>query len=267
MNTPIPRFWAELKSPDFTRLNVSRSIAVLPLAAIEQHGPHLPLSVDTDLVNGVIAHALPHLAAELSVLFLPTQTVGRSIEHVAFPGTLTLSSAALIQAWVDLGECVARTGIKKLLLLNSHGGNVSTMDIVGRDLRARFGMTVALVHTFALPMPAAVQSLFGADEPRFAVQGGDVDTSMMLALHPVRVDMQHPQTFPSSSQERAQNFPIIGNGSSVKLAWAAEDLNHLGAAGNAAAATSDKVRAVLSASGQALAISLAEFDTLTPFRF
>jgi creatinine amidohydrolase len=265
MNTPTPRFWADLKSPDFARLDMGQTIAVLPLAAIEQHGPHLPLSVDTDLVNGVIAHALPYLAADLNVLFLPTQTVGRSIEHVAFPGTLTISSAALIQAWVDLGECVARTGVKKLVLLNSHGGNVSTMDIVGRELRARHGLTVALVNTFALPMPAAVQGLFGADEARFGVHGGDVETSMMLALHPERVDMRQAQNFDSSSQARAKNFTIIGNGSSVKLAWAAQDLNPSGAAGDAAAATADKGRAVLQASGQALATLLAEFDTLQPF--
>ncbi len=265
MNTPVPRFWAELKSPDFARLDISRTIAVLPLAAIEQHGPHLPLSVDTDLVNGVIAHALPHLAADLSVLFLPTQTVGRSIEHVAFPGTLTVSAATLIQAWIDLGECVARTGVKKLVLLNSHGGNVSTMDIVGRELRACFGMTVALVNIFALPVPAAVQSLFGANEPRFGVHGGDVETSMMLALHPERVDMQQATNFASSSQERAQKFPIMGNGSSVKLAWAAQDLNASGAAGNAAAATADKGRAVLNVNGQALASLLAEFNSLAAF--
>jgi creatinine amidohydrolase len=265
MNTPTSRFWSDLKSPDFARLDVSRSMAVLPLAATEQHGPHLPLSVDTDLVNGVIAHALPHLPVALSVFFLPTQTVGRSIEHVDFTGTLTLSAAALIHAWVDLGECVSRTGINKLVLLNSHGGNVSTMDIVGRELRARFGMTVALVNTFALPMPDAVQRLFGADEPRFGVHGGDVETSMMLALHPERVDMAQAQNFASSSQQRAQNFPILGNGTSVKLAWAAQDLNPSGAAGNAAAATAEKGRAVLAASGQALAALLAEFETLTPF--
>ena len=197
--------------------------------------------------------------------FLPTQTVGRSVEHTAFAGTLTLSAATLIQAWVDLGECVARTGIKKLVLLNSHGGNVSTMDIVGRELRARLGMTVALVNTFALPMPAEVQSLFGADELRFGVHGGDVETSMMLALHPERVAMRKAKNFASSSQVRAQNFPIIGNGSSVKLAWAAQDLNPSGAAGNAAAATAEKGRAVLSASGQALAALLAEFNALGAF--
>jgi creatinine amidohydrolase len=259
---PLPRFWSELKSPDFARLDGRRTIAVLPLAAVEQHGPHLPLSVDTDLVNGVVAHCLPYLPADLPVLFLPTQSVGRSIEHVAFAGTLTLSAATLIQSWVDLGECVARTGINKLVLLNSHGGNASTMDIVGRELRARWGMTVLMVNTFALPLPAAVQALFGADEQRFGVHGGDVETSMMLALHPERVDMRQAQNFLSTSQDRARDFAILGNGSSAKLAWAAQDLNVQGAAGNAAAATADKGHAVLDASARALAALLSEIDQL-----
>ncbi|MEO8022992.1 creatininase family protein [Polaromonas sp.] len=259
----FPHFWADLKSPDFARLDAAASIAVLPVAAIEQHGPHLPLSVDTDLVNGVIAHCLPHLG-DAPVLFLPTQTVGRSIEHVAFAGTLTLGAATLIQSWVDLGECVARSGIKKLLFLNSHGGNVSTLDIVGRELRARFGLTAFTVNTFNLPLPADVKGLFGPDEERFGVHGGDVETSMMLALHPHKVDMALAQNFHSSSQDRAQAYAILGNGSSAKLAWAAQDLHAAGAAGNAAAATAEKGAAVLQASGKALAQLLQEVRELAP---
>ena len=256
-------FWADLTSPDFTRLDAARTIAVLPVAAIEQHGPHLPLSVDTDLVNGVIAHCLPHLDGA-PVLFLPTQTVGRSIEHVAFAGTLMLGAATLIQSWVDLGECIARTGIRKLVLLNSHGGNVSTLDIVGRELRARCGMAVLTVNTFSLPLPTGVRQLFGPEEERFGVHGGEVETSMMLALHPDKVDMGQAQDFHSSSQDRAQAFGILGNGSSARLAWAAQDLNPHGAAGNAAAATAEKGLAVLQASGSALAALLREIGRLAP---
>ncbi len=264
MNPTAPRhFWADLKSPDFARLDADATIAVLPVAAIEQHGPHLPLSVDTDLVNGVVAHCLPHLAGA-PVLFLPTQTVGRSIEHIAFPGTLTLGAATLIQSWVDIGECVARTGIKKLVFLNAHGGNVSTLDIVGRELRARVKMTVFTVNTFSLPLPPEVKQLFGPDEERFGVHGGDVETSMMLALHPHKVDMAQAQNFHSSSQDRAQKHAILGNGVSAKLAWAAQDLHGAGAAGNAAAATAAKGLAVLQASGQALAALLREVGQLAP---
>lgn len=255
---PLPRFWADLKSPDFKRLDAAATVAVLPVAAIEQHGPHLPLSVDTDLVDGVIRHCLPHLAEAQQVLFLPTQTVGRSIEHIEFPGTLTLGAATLIQSWTDLGECVARTGIKKLVLLNAHGGNVSTMDIVGRELRARFGMAVWMVNTFGLPLPADVRGLFGPDEERFGVHGGDVETSMMLALHPHKVDMAQARDFHSTSRDRAADFTILGNGKSAKLAWASQDLNAAGAAGNAAAATAGKGRAVLEAAGRSLAQLLAE---------
>jgi creatinine amidohydrolase len=262
-NSAVTHFWADLKSPDFAALDAAATIAVLPVAAIEQHGPHLPLAVDTDLVNGVIAHCLPHLGGA-PVLFLPTQTVGRSIEHIAFPGTLTLGAATLIQSWVDLGECVARTGIKKLVFLNAHGGNVSTLDIVGRELRARFGLTVFMVNTFSLPMPAEVKQLFAPDEERFGVHGGDVETSMMLALHPDKVDMAQAQNFHSSSQDRARQHAILGNGSSAKLAWAAQDLNLLGATGNAAAATAEKGHAVLQASGLALAQLLQEVQALAP---
>jgi len=263
-SAPFPHFWADLKSPDFARLDAAATIAVLPVAAVEQHGPHLPLSVDTDLVNGVIAHCLPHLETA-PVLFLPTQGIGRSIEHITFPGTLTLGAATLIQQWVDIGECVARTGIKKLVLLNAHGGNISTMDIVGRELRARCGLTVFLVNTFSLPLPAEVRQLFGPDEERFGVHGGDVETSMMLALHPHKVDMAQAKNFHSSSQDRARDYAILGNGSSAKLAWAAQDLNRAGAAGNAAAATAGKGRAVLEASGKALAELLKEAGRLAPF--
>lgn len=263
--TALPRFWADLKTTDFAKLDAARSIAVLPVAAMEQHGPHLSLSVDTDLVNGLVAHTLPLLPASLPVLFLPTQTVGRSIEHTAFDGTLTLGAATLIQTWLDLGECVAKTGIKKLVLLNSHGGNVSTMDIVGRELRARHGLTVLMVNSFGLALPADVSALFSAHEHRFGVHGGDIETSMMLALHPERVDMSAAQDFASTGQQRAAHYSVLGDGRSAKLAWAAQDLHACGAAGNAAAATAEKGRAVLAASAATLAQLLQEFEALPAF--
>jgi creatinine amidohydrolase len=262
----LPRFWADLKSPDFAQLDLARCIAVLPVAAIEQHGPHLPLSVDTTLIEGVIAAALPHLPAALPVLFLPTQAIGFSPEHTAFAGTLTLKADTVIGLWTELAESVAATGVKKMVLLNSHGGQVGLLDVVARDLRARLGMLVYSVNWFNLPLlddgGASVSSLFSAEEHRFGIHAGEIETSMMLALKPDQVDMSKAQNFRSTSQDRAELFPILGDGKSAKLAWQMQDYNPHGAVGNAAAASADKGRAVLGAAGCSLASLLAEIDQL-----
>ena len=265
MNTPV-RFWADLRTTDFARLDLARTIAVLPVAATEQHGPHLPLSVDTDLVNGVVAACLPHLTPELPVLFLPTQTVGLSPEHARFAGTLTLKAETVIRLWTDIAESVAASGVKKLVLLNAHGGQVSVMDIVARDLRARLGLLVYSVSWFNLPLRDAqggdVRDLFSAEEHRFGVHAGEIETSMMLALRPEQVRMDQAQNFRSTAQDRAERFAVLGNGQSAKLGWQMQDYNPHGAAGNAAAGTAEKGQALLAASGQALAQLLGEIDRL-----
>ena len=262
----LPRFWADLATTDFATLDRGRAIAVLPVAATEQHGPHLPLSVDTDLANGVVQASLPHLPADLPALFLPTQAVGYSPEHTAFAGTLTLKAETVIRLWTDIAESVVASGVKKLVLFNSHGGQVSLMDVVARDLRARLGMLVYSVSWFNLPLldeaGQDVNTLFGADEHRFGVHAGDVETSMMLALRPGQVRMAAAQHFHSSSQDRAASFPILGNGRSAKLAWQMQDYNPHGAAGNAAAATADKGQALVQAAGRSLARLLTEIDQL-----
>lgn len=268
-NTPS-RFWADHSTQDFARWQASgqaaQTIAVLPVAATEQHGPHLPLSVDTVLVDGVVAAALPHLPDALRVLFLPTQAVGLSPEHARFPGTLTLRSDTVVRLWTEMGECVAAAGVKKLVLFNSHGGNVSLMDIVARDLRARLDLLVYSVSWFNLPLRddtgQDVNTLFSANEHRFGIHGGDVETSMMLALDPAQVDMTQAQDFHSTSQDRAEQFAILGNGKSAKLGWQMQDYNPAGAVGNAAAATADKGRSVVTAAGRSLAQLLIEVDQL-----
>lgn len=264
------RYWADLSTRDFAQLitkgQAEKTIAVLPVAATEQHGPHLSVSVDTVLVDGIVAAALPHLAADLKVLFLPTQAVGLSPEHARFPGTLTLKNETILRLWTDIGESVAAAGIRKLLLFNSHGGNVSVMDLVARDLRARFDMLVYSASWFNLPLTDAqgqdVNALFNADEHRFGIHAGDMETSMMLALDPVRVDMAQAQDFHSTSQDRAQQFAILGNGKSAKLGWQMQDYNRNGAVGNAAAATAEKGGALVDAAGRSLARLLAEMDQL-----
>ena len=260
------RFWSELSTRDFAHMRASglaaQTIAVLPVAATEQHGPHLPLSVDAALLQGVIDAALPLLPAELPVLLLPPQNIGLSTEHAAFAGTLTLSPTTLIALWTELGECVARAGIQKLLLLNGHGGQVSVMDIVARELRQRCGLLVYSASWFSLPLPDAVAGQFSAEEHRFGIHAGEIETSMMLHLAPQTVQMEHARNFRSTSQDRAARYSLLGNGKSAKLGWAMQDYHPAGAVGNAAAATADKGHGVVQAAATQLALLLEELHAL-----
>ena len=266
-------FWSDLTTRQFAQLAASKDIAqvvaVLPVAATEQHGPHLPVSVDTALVDGVVNASLSHLAhlpADLPVLFLPTQQIGKSNEHIRFPGTLTLSAQTVISLWMDIGASVARSGIKKMLILNSHGGQASIMDIVARDLRTEHDLIVYSANWYNLPLGDAVMGLFPAEEHRFGIHAGDIETSMMLALEEKSgvkgIDMTQAQNFHSTSQDRAAKYPVLGNGTSAKLGWQMQDYNPQGAAGNAAAATAAKGHALINAAGLQLANLLKEVSDL-----
>jgi creatinine amidohydrolase len=259
-------FWSDLTTRHFAQLAASQDIAhvvaVLPVAATEQHGPHLPVSVDATLVDGVVNASLQHLPADLPVLFLPTQNIGKSNEHIRFPGTLTLSAQTIISLWMDIGASVARSGIKKLVLLNSHGGQASIMDIVARDLRTEHDLMVYSANWYNLPLGDAVMGLFPAEEHRFGIHAGDIETSMMLALREKFVDMTQAKNFHSTSQDRAAKYAVLGNGTSAKLGWQMQDYNPQGAAGNAAIATAAKGHALIDAAGLQLANLLKEVSDL-----
>lgn len=260
------RRWAEVSARDFALAQrnglAAQTVAVLPVGAVEQHGPHLPLSVDTALADGILAAALPQVAADVPLLVLPTQSIGLSLEHQDYAGTLGLSPATLLALWTELGACVARAGIRKLLIFNAHGGNVSSMDIVARQLRMQCGLLVYHCSWFNLPQPKGVNEAFSAHEHRFGVHGGETETSMMLHLAPDLVRMPYAQNFASTSEERAQRFPILGNGKSAKLGWAMQDYNPLGAAGNAAAADAQRGQALVEGAATSLAQLLAEMHAL-----
>lgn len=267
------RYWAHASARDFARAQLcepgqpqpslaARTVAILPVGAVEQHGPHLPLNVDTALVEGIVHAALAQLPAQVPALALPTQAIGLSLEHEAYAGTLGLSPATLLALWTELGACVARAGVKKLLIFNAHGGNVSAMDMVARQLRVQCGLLVYHSSWFNLPQPVGVNEAFSAHEHRFGVHGGEVETSMLLHLAPQHVDMGQARNFASTSAQRAQRFPILGNGKSAKLGWAMQDYNPCGAAGNAAGADALRGQALVEGAAASLAQLVQEIDQL-----
>ena len=238
----MKRFWADYTAFDFARMGRTNMVAVLPVAAIEQHGPHLPLSVDRDILRGLIEACLPKLPDDLPVVFLPMQEVGKSDEHRRYAGTLSLSADTLIRAWSEIGACVAAAGVKRLVILNSHGGQAPVIDIVARDLRIRHDMVAVAANWFGLGLPEGV---IGDHERVHGIHAGEMETAMMLALHPEKVAMDRARAFDSLTERLERNFSHLRLGLGARLGWQAQDLNPAGAVGNAAAATAETGRAII----------------------
>jgi creatinine amidohydrolase len=237
--------------------DTARWIAVLPLAAVEQHGPHLPLGVDTFIAEAYLARVREILPADLPVTFLPVQRIGVSVEHVAFPGTLTLSASAAIAAWTEIGESLVRAGLRKLVLITSHGGNVAAMELVARDLRARHGMLAVTVgwHRFGYP-----ESTFSSEEKRHGIHGGDIETSLMLAGKPETVRREHAPDATPATIAMAEEFKWLGAYRPAGFAWMTQDLNPTGAVGDATLATAAKGEAALAHGAKAFVELLCEID-------
>jgi len=230
-------FWAELKSDEFKGLNPETTIAILPVAATEQHGPHLPVTTDTAIAEGMLGLLKEHLPRDLSVLVLPIQAIGKSNEHLLSPGTLSLSAETLQHVLVEIGEGVHRAGLRKLVLANSHGGNASVLTTVARELRVKFGMLVVATHWrwFGLP-----DGIYDAVEARHGIHAGDIETSLMLSFRRELVDMDKAKNFVSSAIAMEKEFSHLGPTGTHAFGWIAQDLNAEGAVGDAGKATADK---------------------------
>ena len=249
------RDWTEMTWPEIAGAETASWIAVLPLAAVEQHGPHLPLGVDSFIAEAYLAQVRDILPDDLPVTFLPLQRVGVSAEHLSYPGTLTFSAASSIAAWTELGEGLARAGLRKLVMVTSHGGNVASMELVARDLRARLAMLAVTVgwHRFGYP-----DGTFSGDEKKHGIHGGDIETSLMLAAKPDTVHMDKAPAATPVTVAMAGEFKWLGAYRPAGFAWMTQDLHPTGAVGDATLATAAKGEAALQRGAQAFVELLRE---------
>ncbi len=228
------RLWQDFRAPEFKTIDPARTIAILPTAAIEQHGPHLPVGTDTIINQGMCDLLVDRAPADMDLRLLPVLAVGKSNEHLWAAGTLTLTAETALRAWTEIGLSVARAGVRKMVILNSHGGNVDLISIVSRELRVQAGMFVARMGWGAFGLP---EGLYSEQETRFGIHGGDVETSLILHFRPETVDMAAARDFRSTA-ETGPISPIGG----VAYGWIATDLNPDGVVGEAHRATAEKGR-------------------------
>jgi creatinine amidohydrolase len=251
------RDWTEMAWTDVAAGDTRRWIAVLPVAAIEQHGPHLPLGVDSYIAQAYIARVLPLLPADLPATFLPVQQIGQSVEHLAFPGTLSFSAQTIIDAYTEIGESIHRCGVRKFVMVTSHGGNVAAMDLVARDLRVRLKMLAVTCawHRFGYP-----PDTFDRMEQRHGVHAGDVETSLALAHNPGTVRMEHAAPATPATLKMAEDFKWLSAFRPVGFGWMTQDLHPTGAVGDATRSTAQKGEQALAHGARAFVELLQDVD-------
>ena len=250
MSDPI-RYWQTLTTTTATALVARDPVVILPLAAIEQHGPHLPLSTDLDIGLGLLREAFRHLPDDLPAWVLPPQTTGASREHVRFTGTLSLEPELVIDLIHQHGTAVAASGVRRLVLFNSHGGNLRAMDAAALRLRDEQGILVVKASYFTFSRPAG--ATLPESEWRHGLHGGAVETAMMLHLCPDLVNTDAMQRFPSLGQDLDAHLRRLGPEGEAAFAWLAGDLNPHGVTGDARLADAETGQRLVAHYGRVLA--------------
>jgi creatinine amidohydrolase len=260
-STVPPRDWSCIHWPDLGGSGTAQWIAVLPLAAIEQHGPHLPVGTDVMIAEAYLARVLELLPAALPATFLPIQPVGISTEHIGYRGTLTLPTEVALKSWMEIGISVARAGIRKLVMVTSHGGNSAAMSLVAQDLRAKWGL---LAVTTGWSRFGAPQGLFPAEELRHGIHGGAVETSIMLAHYKQYVRTEEIADFRPASIAMEKDYRRLSAHRPAPFAWQAQDLHASGAAGDATQASAEKGELLIDHGARAFCELLADIDQFDP---
>lgn len=249
MTRPSSRWWWDLSTREFAALDMAEIVAVLPVGAVEQHGPHLPVRVDAAINAGIVARAVVLMPDDLPALVLPALPVGKSNEHLAYPGTLSLPYDVLARVWFETAKSAWRAGVRKLILWNSHGGQPQVMDIVCRELRVELGMFAVGASWFRT---IDTSDLYSAVERRHGIHGGESETSIMLHLHPDLVRMDLASDFEPRSMELERRGGLLSPEGGVGYGWQAQDLHPAGVAGNAAAADAGRGRDEVERAARAL---------------
>ena len=250
--------WQQLNRDDFAALDVHSTVVLLPVAAIEQHGPHLPVGTDAMINEGLLA-ALAQRQWATRVLVLPPQVIGHSLEHQAHAGTLTLPAETLLHSWGALAAGVAAVGLRKLILINTHGGNNSLVHLAALRMRSEHKLLAVRANYFALGSPPG---LFAAEELRDGLHGGEMETALMLHLQPQWVRRDKVADFVGLPQHLAAGHRCLGVEKPIGFGWLAGDLSPQGVCGNAAAADAGRGALLLQHLTDGLATLIEEVAAL-----
>lgn len=251
---PAERYLGYLTSEQVRELDKELAAVVLVIAAVEQHGSHLPIATDVVLGVSMLTMAVERLDPSAQLWILPPLPYGRSVEHEDFAGTVTLSQETLTAVVRDVAASVARSGFRRLVLFNSHGGNVSVLETVARDARRATGL---MVFPFSMFRIGLLYPQISEQEASWGTHAGEWETSMMLALMPERVDTARAgATSGYATFERAPDH--LGLLGPIPFTWVTADITATGAIGDPSIASVERGREIVELSVEKIALTLAE---------
>ncbi len=230
-------FVEHLTAPEFAAFVGAHVVGVLPVAAIEPHGPHLPLSTDADIARGHLAGLAAAAPDTIDVAVLPLQSIGHSLEHEGQPGLFTHSAETLLAVWEDVVAPFRLAGGRRLIIVSSHGGNSELAALLATRLRARHAMLAVTAAWLRFGQP---EGLFDDDELAYGIHGGAVETSLMLHYRPEAVRGDRIGDFASAGKAwdtQSRHLKVHGR---TRPGWLTRDLNPEGALGDARQASAEK---------------------------
>jgi creatinine amidohydrolase len=234
------------------------TLIIQPIGAVEQHGPHLPLITDALIAETVATRAVERSSASAQVL--PTLAYGTSNEHLGFSGTISMSARTLIDVALDVGRSVHRSGLQTLVFVNGHGGQPQLLELTARDIRAETGLRVFVITVGRLGLPAGVTAV----DASFGYHGGDVETSVMLALCPEAVDMSLAAPDGLAARDAFSGMDFLTLEGAVPTAWLTRDLSDSGVLGDPRSADAERGAQIVEHWVTSLA---GAFDEIARFEF
>lgn len=227
------RFLPRLTSKQVKELPKEQALVILPIGAIEQHGPHLPVMTDTLIGEATLTQAMEKVDASHQVWLLPPVSYGKSNEHLGLPGTISLSASTLQGVVLDIAESLHLSGFRKLLLFNTHGGNVDLLNMVSREIRIKYGMTVFYMSPSSL---GGAADLMLPEELEYGIHGGDYETSIVMAIKPDWVQ----EEYLVSEVPDVTGLGFLTLEGKIRFAWRMADISESGICGDATKATAAK---------------------------
>lgn len=261
LHDPAERRLAWRTSPEVESIAQGNALVIQPIASVEQHGPHLPCYTDSLVAEGLVARALAVTPVEVNVWTLPVIAYGKSNEHLGFPGTVSLSAETLIAVCRDVGRSVARSGFRKLAFVNGHGGQPHLLDMVARDIREETGLMVFPLFPYRLGVPDGVVS--SPEEAEFGIHGGELETSLVLALAPEAVHMDRLEAGGDRVRKLYGDLQYLSLEGALPTAWLTRDLTENGVIGdptNASAERGERAVAYIADAMSKVFAEICEFE-------